>query len=307
MTTYIARRLLFSLFVMWGAVTVIFLVVRVVPGDPVTIMLGPTATSEQIAAAQERLGLTDSLPAQYLTYLQAVLRLDFGDSFRLGGSAFGHVLNRVPATFRLAAVSMVLVVVISFPLGVAAALRPGRILDRAITLFSLVGQSLPTFWVGIVLILVLSRNLQFFPSAGDGTWRHLILPSVTLALPFVSMMVRLIRGGLLEVMHEGYIQTARSKGLGERLVVWVHAVRNMLIPVVTVAGLQFGHLLGGAVIVETVFAWPGIGRLLVDAISNRDYTLVQGTIFLIAGIFVLLNLLVDIVYGFLDPRVRVHT
>lgn len=305
MTGYVARRLFFAVFVLWGAVTVIFLVIRLIPGDPVTVMLGPTATVEQVAAAKQRYGLDEPFLTQYIVYLQNVARLDFGVSLRLGRTASGLVASRLPATARLAATSMAIALVVSFPLGIAAALRPRSIWDRIVSTASLVGQSAPTFWVGIMLILLFARRLQLLPSAGDDTWRHLIMPSVTLALPFISLLVRLIRSGLLEVLHEGYVQTARAKGLRESTVLIHHAVRNMLIPVVTVAGLQFGALLGGTVIVETVFAWPGVGRLLVNAIYNRDYAVVQAAIAVIAGIFVLINLAVDVLYGYLDPRVRV--
>lgn len=305
MTAYILRRLFFAVFVMWGAVTVIFIIMRLVPGDPVTVLLGPTATLEQIAAAQARLGLDEPLLRQYWLFLLSVVQLDFGDSLRLGGNAMDIVFSRLPATIRLAIVAMTLTLVVSFPLGIAAALRPRGVLDRIISTLSLAGQSIPNFWIGIMLILLMARTLRILPSGGDLSWRHYILPAITLALPFLSVLVRLIRSGLLEVMHEGYIQTARSKGFFERVVVFRHGVRNMLIPVVTVAGLQLGSLLGGTVIVETVFAWPGVGRLLVDSISNRDYAVVQATIFLIAGSFVLVNLVVDVLYGYLDPRVRV--
>lgn len=305
MTAYILRRSFFALFVMFGAVTIIFVVMRLVPGDPVSVLLGPTATTEQIAAAQERLGLDLPLFQQYGIFLENVVRLDFGDSLRLGGSAMDIVAERLPATIRLAVAAMAVTLLLSFPLGVAAALRPRSLLDRIISTLSLAGQSIPNFWIGIMFILILSRTLQILPSGGDATWQHYLMPAVTLALPFLSVLVRLIRSGLLEVMHEGYIQTARAKGFVERVVVFRHGVRNMLIPVVTVAGLQFGALLGGTVIVETVFAWPGVGRLLVDSISNRDYAVVQATIFLISGAFVFLNLVVDVLYGYLDPRVRV--
>jgi peptide/nickel transport system permease protein len=304
-TAYVLRRLFFAVFVLWGAVTVIFIVMRLVPGDPVSVLLGPTATLEQIADAQERLGLAEPLPQQYLLFLQGVLRFDFGDSLRLGGEAMDVVLARLPATIQLGLVAMMLTLLLSFPLGIAAALKPRGLLDRFISTFSLAGQSIPNFWIGIMLILVMSRTLNLLPSGGNASWRHFIMPAVTLALPFLSVLVRLIRSGLLEVMNEGYIQTARAKGFRERVVIFRHGVRNMLIPVVTVAGLQMGSLLGGTVIVETVFAWPGVGRLLVDSISNRDYAVVQATIFLIAATFVLLNLLVDVLYGYLDPRVRV--
>lgn len=305
MTTYIIRRLFFAIFVMWGAVTVIFIIMRVVPGDPVSVLLGPDATREQVAAGRESFGLDEPMLTQYAIFLQDAVRLDFGDSLRMGGSALEAVLDRLPATVQLGFSAMALALLLGFPLGILAALRPRSLLDRAISAFSLAGQSIPNFWVGIMLILIFARTLNVLPSSGNATWRHFLLPSVTLALPFLSVLVRLIRSGLLEVMHEGYIQTARAKGFSERIVILRHGIRNALIPVVTVVGLQFGALLSGTVIVETVFAWPGVGRLLVASIFARDYAVVQAAIFLIAGTFLLLNLLVDVLYGYLDPRVRV--
>ncbi|TWD72403.1 peptide/nickel transport system permease protein [Kribbella amoyensis] len=304
MGAYVVRRLFFSLFVLWGAVTIIFVVLRLVPGDPAYIMLGPDADQAQVDALRAQLGLDHSLAQQYATYLANVVHLDFGQSFRLNADSMSLVLQRVPATIQLAATALLLSLVIGLPLGVMAALKANSWVDRSISVFSLLGQSTPSFWLGIVLILVFARGLQVLPSAGSGTWSHLVLPTVTLALPFLAILVRLTRSGLLEVVHEGYVQTARAKGLGESLVILVHALRNALIPIVTVVGLQFGALLGGTVIVETVFAWPGVGRLLIDSISRRDYGVVQASILLVATIFVLINLLVDLLYGFLDPRVR---
>ena len=304
MGAYVVRRLFFSLFVLWGAVTIIFVVLRLVPGDPAYIMLGPDADQAQVDALRAQLGLDHSLIQQYATYLANVVHLDFGQSFRLNADSMSLVLQRVPATIQLASTALLLSLVIGLPLGVIAALRAHSWVDRTISVFSLMGQSTPSFWLGIVLILVFARGLQVLPSAGSGTWSHLVLPTITLALPFLAILVRLTRSGLLEVVHEGYVQTARAKGLGESVVILVHALRNALIPIVTVVGLQFGALLGGTVIVETVFAWPGVGRLLIDSIGRRDYGVVQASILLVATIFVLINLLVDLLYGFLDPRVR---
>ncbi|TCC01804.1 MULTISPECIES: nickel ABC transporter permease [Kribbella] len=304
MGAYVVRRLFFSLFVLWGAVTIIFVVLRLVPGDPAYIMLGPDADQAQVAALRAQLGLDQSLIQQYATYLANVVHLDFGESFRLNADSMSLVLQRVPATIQLATTALLLSLLIGLPLGVIAALRAHSWVDRAISVFSLMGQSTPSFWLGIVLILVFARGLKVLPSAGSGSWAHLVLPTITLALPFLAILVRLTRSGLLEVVHEGYVQTARAKGLGEGIVVLVHAMRNALIPIVTVVGLQFGALLGGTVIVETVFAWPGVGRLLIDSIGRRDYGVVQASILLVATIFVLINLLVDLLYGFLDPRVR---
>ena len=304
MGAYVVRRLFFSLFVLWGAVTIIFVVLRLVPGDPAYIMLGPDADQAQVAALRAQLGLDQSLIQQYATYLANVVHLDFGESFRLNADSMSLVMQRVPATIQLATTALLLSLLIGLPLGVIAALRAHSWVDRTISVFSLMGQSTPSFWLGIVLILVFARGLKVLPSAGSGTWSHLVLPTITLALPFLAILVRLTRSGLLEVVHEGYVQTARAKGLGEGIVILVHALRNALIPIVTVVGLQFGALLGGTVIVETVFAWPGVGRLLIDSIGRRDYGVVQASILLVATIFVVINLFVDLLYGFLDPRVR---
>ncbi|TCM45961.1 nickel ABC transporter permease [Kribbella sp. VKM Ac-2568] len=304
MAAYVLRRLFFSVFVLWGAVTIIFVVLRLVPGDPAYIMLGPDADQAQVAALRAQLGLDHSLIQQYATYLSNVVRLDFGQSFRLNADSMSLVLQRVPATVQLASTALLVSLLIGLPLGVVAALRANTWIDRGISVFSLLGQSTPSFWLGIVMILLFARGLQVLPSSGSGSWAHLVLPTITLALPFLAILVRLTRSGLLEVVHEGYVQTARAKGLLESTVILSHALRNALIPIVTVVGLQFGALLGGTVIVETVFAWPGVGRLLIDSIGRRDYGVVQASILLVATIFVGINLLVDLIYGFLDPRVR---
>lgn len=304
MLAYIARRLVFSVFVLWGAVSVVFLVLRLVPSDPAQLILGSDATQAEVDALRDQMGLSKPLIVQYGIFLTDLVRLDFGDSYRLQTDAMGIVLERLPATLELASVALVIAVVIGIPLGILAALQVNRFADRLISVLSLLGQSLPGFWVGIILILILSRTLRLLPSGGTGTPAHMILPAVTLALPFLAILVRLTRSGLLEVTSEGYIQTARSKGLSERIVIFPHAIRNALIPIVTVVGLQFGQLLGGAVIIETVFAWPGVGRLLIDSIGQRDYNIVQAAITIIAIGFVTINLAVDVLYGYLDPRVR---
>jgi ABC-type dipeptide/oligopeptide/nickel transport system permease component len=305
MPSYVARRLVFAIFVLWGAVTIIFLVVRLVPGDPALLMLGPDATAEQIASVRERLGLDRSIAAQYGEYVRNVLTLNFGESFRMRTGAIDLVASRAPASAELAVSALSLSLLIGVPLGVLAALKPHSRLDRVITTGSLATQSLPSFWIGIVFILVFARTFEVLPSSGNDSWQHLVLPSITLALPFLAILVRLVRSGLLEVVHEDYVRTARAKGFTERVVIFRHATRNALIPVVTIVGLQFAGLLSGTVIVETVFAWPGIGRLFIDSINNRDYAVVQACVFFIAAIFVLLNLFVDVLYGYLDPRVRI--
>ena len=304
MAAYLVRRLLFSVVILWGAVTVVFVVLRLVPADPAVLILGSDATQEEIDALRAEMGLDRSIVAQYGIFLTDVLQGDFGDSYRQQTDAMGLVLERLPATIKLAVAALSIAVVIGIPLGLVAALRVNGFVDRAVSAVSLLLQSLPGFWVGIVFILVFSRTLQWFPSGGSESWKHLVLPAVTLALPFIAILTRMTRSGLLEVINESYIQTARAKGLSERIVIFPHAMRNALIPIVTVVGLQFGQLLGGAVIIETVFAWTGVGRLLIDAIGQRDYNVVQAAIVVIATFFVVINLIVDLLYGYLDPRVR---
>jgi ABC-type dipeptide/oligopeptide/nickel transport system permease component len=270
------------------------------------MMLGPSATVQEVAALRVRLGLDQPAPVQYARYLVQVARLDFGDSLRLNQPALEAILERVPQTARLSALAMLAAVLLSFPMGIAAALRRATLVDRSISVVSLLGQSVPNFWLGIMLILLFARGLQLLPSGGADTWQHLVLPATTLALPLVGILTRLIRSGLLDVLLDDYIRTARAKGLAPRTVMVHHALLNMLIPVVTVMGLQLGTLLGGAVIVESVFAWPGVGRLLVEAIGNRDYPLVQAAILVITSAFVFINLLVDLSYAYLDPRIRLR-
>lgn len=306
MARYLLTRTGYSLFVLWGALTIVFLAIRIVPGDPAAMMLGGGSTQEDIDALRNKLGLDESIAVQYGNYLGDVARMDFGDSLWLNRPVVSEVASRVAATARLAGAAAVIGLVISFPLGITAALKRGSRLDGVISVLSLVGQSVPSFWLGIMLILVFARQLQMLPSSGSSGWSHLVLPAFTLAMPLIGVLTRLVRSGLLDVLYEDYVRTARAKGLDPRVVLLRHAMRNMLIPVVTVIGLQIGNLLGGAVIVETVFGWPGVGRLLVDAIDQRDYPLVQVAILFITVSFVMINLLVDLSYGMLDPRIRIQ-
>jgi peptide/nickel transport system permease protein len=304
MVGYVGRRLAQTLFVIWGAVTITFLIVRLVPGDPAALLVGPSATKAQLQAVRAQLGLDDPLFVQYVRYLADVVRLDFGESYRLGGDAMGHVVDRLPATVILAVAAMMITLVVSFPLGITAARRPQGLIDRLISTASLVGQSLPPFWVGIMLILIFAGFLQVLPASGAGSLQSLLLPAVALSLPFVGWLARLIRSGLLEELGGEYVRTARAKGLSERVVFYVHVLRNALVPVVTAAGLVMGVFIGGAVIIEAVFAWPGIGLLLVDSINFRDYSVVQAAVIVLAVVYVFLNLGVDILYSYLDPRIR---
>ncbi|WP_026876138.1 ABC transporter permease [Jiangella gansuensis] len=304
MTPFILRRAGQAAIVLFGAATIVFFAMRLVPGDPATVLLGPDAGDDAVAQLRERLGLDQPLLVQYGVFLQRALTLDFGESVRLADSAAALVFGHFGATALLAGCALLIALVIGFPLGAWAASRPDGVVDRVVSTVSMTTQSLPTFWVGIMLVLIFSRILHLLPSFGAGSPQAIVMPAVTLALPLVSVIVRLVRTGLLEVLSEDYIVTARAKGLPERQVLRAHAVRNMLIPVSTVVALEFGGLLGGAVIVETVFAWPGIGRLMTDAIAARDYAVVQACVLTVAFVFVTINFLVDLLYGVLDPRIR---
>ncbi|MCF6470154.1 ABC transporter permease [Nonomuraea sp. MG754425] len=304
MTRMVVRRLLIGVFVMWGAASVIFVIVRAAPGDPAAVFLGPDADKEQIARLTAALGLDKPLFEQYVRYLGDVLRLDFGESYRLGRPAMEAVFERLPATIDLTLTATAVAVAVGLALGLVAGSRPGGAVDRVVSAVTIALQSFPTFWVGIMLVLTFALGLRLLPSAGVGTPAHLVLPAVTLAFPFTAIVARLTRSSVAEAMREPYVQTARSKGLSERQVLLGHALRNSLIPVVTIVGLQMGALMGGAVIVENVFAWPGLGSLVVDAVANRDYAVVQAVTLLIAGVVMVLNIVADVLYVRLDPRIR---
>jgi ABC-type dipeptide/oligopeptide/nickel transport system permease component len=304
MVRAIAQRVGIALFVVWGTATLVFILIRLAPGDPAILLVGPTATADEVEAARRSLGLDQSIFYQYWKFLENLVVLDFGYSRRLGADAMTLVLQRIPATVELAFASLVFGVVVGFPLGIAAGRKPGSALDRFVTTSSLTLQSLPGFWVGVMLILIFSRQLHLFPSSGRGGLEHLILPAVALGIHFVGVIARLSQTGLAGILNDPFMQTARAKGIGEFAVVSGHGFRNMLIPVVTVVGLQVGALLGGAVIMESVFSWPGLGRLLIDGISNRDYSVVQAATVVIALIVAVTNILVDLLYLALDPRIR---
>ncbi|WP_329084924.1 MULTISPECIES: ABC transporter permease [unclassified Streptosporangium] len=304
MLSLIVRRLLAGTLVLWGASTLIFLIVRVAPGDPATVLLGPDADPGQIAALRVTLGLDQPIPVQYLDYMGQILHLDFGQSYRLASSALDAVLSRLPATVDLTLTSAVISVFAGLLLGSAAGIRAGSTQDRIVTTITIVLQSFPTFWLGIMLILVFALGLRLLPSSGVSGLSSIILPALTLSFPFTAIVARVARSGIAEAMAEPYVQTALSKGLTPRQVLTGHVLRNALIPVTTVVGLQVGALLGGAVVVENVFAWPGLGTLIVDSVGNRDYAVVQAATLMIAAIIVLLNLVTDLLYARLDPRIR---
>ncbi|MCC2308289.1 ABC transporter permease [Cellulomonas chengniuliangii] len=304
MVGYLVRRLFLAVFVLWGVATVVFLIVRVVPADPALLIAGSDAPAEQLAQIRQDLGLDQSLLVQYGRFLGGAVTGDLGQSYSMKQPAVTLIGQVLPNTALLAILACAVALLLAFPLGLVAALRANRALDRVVTTGSLFTQALPNFWIGVVLLLVFSRTLKWLPSVGLDGAKSLILPTIVLALPFVSVLTRMIRNGLLEVMGESYIQTARAKGLPERIVIFRHAIRNAAIPVITIVGLQFGTLLGGAVVTESVFSFPGIGRLLVTSIQLRDYNVVQACVLVIAAVFVIINLVVDLMYGLLDPRVR---
>jgi ABC-type dipeptide/oligopeptide/nickel transport system permease component len=303
MGRYLLQRLAQSLLVLFGASLLVFILVRVVPSDPVDLMT-PPGTPEQLKDIQRHaLGLDRPLVVQYAIFVRDALRGDFGTSFRFNQPAAALVIRAFPATLLLTLVGLGLAVLIGGPLGVLAGTRPGSLADRGSMLVAVLGQSIPNFWLGIVLILIFAVRLRWLPTSGSGSLQHLILPSLTLASYNIALIARLTRSGMRDVGGQDYIRTARAKGLPEPVVLVRHAVRNALIPIVTVIGLQFGVLLGGAVIVETVFAWPGIGTLVVNAIEWRDYPIVQAVVLCSALVFVLINFGLDLVYVWLDPRI----
>jgi peptide/nickel transport system permease protein len=291
-------------FTVWGAVSLTFVILRLAPGDQATVQLGPDATAAEVAALRTELGLDRPVFVQYLDYLGSAITGDFGESYRFRDSAMTVILDRFPATVVLAVTATVLALTIGLLLGVMAGRSPGRLVDRVISGVTLVMQAIPPFWSGIMLILLMALTLRLLPSAGSGDLRHLVLPAITLAIPFTALIARITRSSVAEVTSEPYIQTARSKGLSERAVLTRHAVRNSVIPVVTMVSLHIGTLMGGAVIVEQVFAWQGVGSLLVGAVGNRDYAIVQGATVLFAIVVVTMNLLADVLNSRLDPRIR---
>lgn len=303
MQQFIARRLLDAIFVLLGVSFVVFIMVHL-SGDPVLLMLPLDASQQQVDEFRQRLGFDRPLLAQYLRFLSGAVRGDFGNSLRFNQPALRLVAERLPATAELAFVSLALAAGFGVPAGVIAAVGRGRGWDVGIRMVALAGQAVPIFWLGIMLILLFGERLRVLPTSGTGTWRHIILPAASLAAYSAASISRLQRSAMLEVLGREYIVTARAKGLRNITVITKHALRNALIPVVTVIGLQMGTLLGGAIITETIFAWPGVGRLSLQAIQSRDYVLVQASVFVVATVFVLINLVVDILYAVLDPRIR---
>ena len=306
MAQYIIRRLLQAILVVAGVLTVVFIILRLT-GDPVRLMLGENASEETITALNQQLGLDRPLYVQYFAYMGNVARGDFGRSIAQGGKpALPIVLERYPSTIQLALMALSLSVILATIFGIVSAIYRYTIFDNAVMFLALFGQSVPNFWLGIMLILIFAVNLGWLPSQGSDGWnpRYMILPVLTLAAPGLARLTRLVRSGMLEVMGQDYVRTARAKGLKETRVVFGHALKNAAIPLVTIIGLDLGVLLGGAVVTEQIFTWPGVGLTVIEGINRRDFPVVQAAVFIIAITFVLINLAVDLIYTWLDPRVR---
>ncbi len=306
MRAFLVRRLLHALFVVWGVVTVVFFLVRLT-GDPAVFLVDQSATQAEIAHARRLLGLDRPVLVQYADFLAAIPRGDFGLSIREKRPAMRMVLEHLwPATVQLSLAALLLSTLPAIPLGVVSATRRGGLPDHLSRIGSLLLQSMPSFWLGIVLILIFAVGFGgLLPAYGSGSLRHLILPAITLAAAPLAQNVRLVRAGMLEVLGQDYVRTARAKGLAERLVIYRHGLWNAAIPVLTVTGLSLGFMLSGAIIIETVFSWPGLGRLIVQAVPGRDFPVIQAGVFVFAVIFVALNLAVDALYAVVDPRIRV--
>jgi len=300
---YLIKSLIKTIPVLLLITLIVFVLMRLT-GDPVSLMLPENATAQERDTLRESLGLNDPLPVQYLAFLGDLVKGDFGDSFRYNMDALDLVLERLPATLELAIASMIVAVIISVPLGILSAIKRNSVLDLLITGGAVVGKAMPNFWLGIMLILFFSVTFQFLPVSGRGTLAHLVLPAITLGTGIAAEMTRLIRSSMLEILGQDFIRTARSKGLRETVVVNQHAFRNALIPVVTIMALQTATLVGGTLITETVFAWPGLGQLLVQAVNLRDMAVVQAATFIIAIFVILSNLSADLIYRFLDPRIK---
>ncbi|NER28938.1 MAG: ABC transporter permease [Symploca sp. SIO1C4] len=337
MGLYITKRLLNLLPVLLGITLLVFTLLHLIPGDPASVMLGERATPEQVEALREQLGLNQPLPLQYLTFLSNLLRFDFGTSIISGIPIAEEIKTRWPATFELSTAAMLIAIILGIPAGVLAAVRKNSFWDNLTMSGSLLGVSMPVYWLGLLLIYLFTVNLNWLPPSGrisieEGlnlqvftgfylldtllefkitafidVLSHLILPALTLATIPLAIIARITRSAMLEVLSQDYIRTARAKGVLERWVIFAHALKNALLPIVTIIGLQFGKLLGGAILTETIFSWPGIGSWIYEGILARDYPVVQGGVVFVAVIFVLINLLVDISYALLDPRISIDT
>jgi len=306
MVNFIVRRILQTIPVLFGVIVITFILMYMVPGDPVVSMVGERYDEETIQKLRKELHLDDSLPRQFVHYVSNVLRGDFGKSFITGGPVSEELLIKFPNTLILAVASMIIAIITGLTMGIVSSLRPQSILDKITMLFALAGISAPVFWVGLMLILFIGVFLQWLPPTGFGGIEYIILPAITLGLRSAAYLARLTRATMLDVLNQDYIRTARMKRLPEWKVILKHGFPNILIPIITVIGTDFGSYLSGAVLTESIFGWPGIGRYALEAILKRDFPVIQGTVLFMALMFILANLIVDIFYGIVDPRMRIE-
>ena len=304
MLRYFVRRLLLAIPVLIGVATLVFSLIHLVPGDPAQAMMGDGASPQDVAELRKTLGLDQPLLTQYASFLRHAIKGDLGVSFRTGQPVTQMVVERMPATAELAIASMIVAIVIAIPLGIVAAVFRGTAADYGAMTFALAGVSIPNFWLGPLLAIVFSVELGWLPVSGRGTVAHLVLPAISLGLALAAILARMTRASLLDELNELYVRAARARGVSRAMSITTHALRNSMVPLLTIIALQFGAVLTGAVITETIFAWPGIGRLLIQSIGFRDYPMVQGCILLIAVTYVTVNLITDLMYGVLDPRIR---
>jgi len=304
MLQYVIKRLLSTIPVLIGISLLLFFMLRMLPGDPAQVLAGQMATPEEVDLIRHQLGLDRPIHVQYAFFLSRLARFDLGRSARTQNPVTEEIWARLPNTMLLAVVAITLACLFGIPAGIISAVRPYTWLDYVVTSTAIFGMSMPVFWLGLMLVVVFAVWLQWLPAGGIGTWKHVILPSITLTAFVIAFIARMTRSSMLEVLSQDYTTTARSKGLKEQVVIIKHALKNALIPIITVVGLQFGMLLGGAVLTETVFAWPGLGRLIVDSILARDYPVIQGAILIFGLLYILVNLVVDVLYAYVDPRIR---
>lgn len=304
MHKYIIKRLLLLIPVILGVTFIVFFIMYLTPGDPAKIALGENAPQEQVDKMREEMGLNDHFLVQYARFVGKAVTGDFGRSYDTKKPVFEEVFSRFPATLKLTIAGIIIAVLIGIPVGIISATKQYSILDYSTMILALLGVSMPNFWLGLMLILFFSVRYGMLPSGGSGTMAHLILPAITLGTGVAAIITRMTRSSMLEVIRQDYIRTARAKGVAENVVINKHALKNALIPIVTVIGLQFGYLLGGAVLTETVFTWPGVGRLLVEAIKRKDTPTVLASVVFLSVTFSIVNLFVDILYAYLDPRIK---
>ncbi|MEI7028051.1 nickel ABC transporter permease [Paenibacillus sp. y28] len=304
MTTYIVKRVLQMIPTLLGVSILVFILIHAVPGDPARLIAGNEASEEDVALVRERLGLNQPLHVQYGSYVAHLLRGDLGTSLRSERPVLQEILTRFPTTVLLTVMAILIMIVVGLFAGILSATKPNSIRDNTAMMFSLFGISMPIFWLGLMLILIFSYYLRLLPSGGSDGLKYFILPAIAVGLSSSAILARLTRSSVLEVIHQDFIRTARAKGVKEKLVIYKHVLKNAMIPIITIIGLEFGSLLGGAVIAETVFSMNGLGRYVIQSIQYRDYPAIQGTVLFIAALFVIVNLIVDLCYSLVDPRVK---